>query len=138
VLVTARRSLEARRRAAADDPIALGLERRLSRHAWRVQELTGSRERRLLARSVRGLVSDLAPGRLLGASPVNRPALRPHRALLLELAERLSAVDRPVTASGILAVHRLLTSPDGPLYSREPTMDRARHIVTTTDSLEVR
>jgi hypothetical protein len=106
-----------RLRKEADSWIAAGFA---PRFRWRVEELTSRRERRSLARSVRGVVADLSPRRLPGPVPVNRVALRPHVELLLALAERLADVDRPVTAAGIVEVRRLLTDPDGPLYTREP------------------
>ena len=86
---------------------------------WRVQELTSARERARLARSLRGIVKDLSPSRLPGASPLNRAALRPHAALISELAERLDDLQRPVAAAGVVAVRRLLMHPDSPLYARE-------------------
>ena len=63
--------------AAADAWIARGYDNRSARYGWRIDELTSERERRLLGRSVRSVVPELAAGRLPGASPLNRPALRP-------------------------------------------------------------
>ena len=105
-------------RAAADRRIARGYEDADPSLAWRAQELTSARERARLARSLRGVVEDLSPSRLPGASPLNRAALRPHTSLLAELADRLDDLERPVSASGVLAVRRVLTDPDGPLYAR--------------------
>jgi len=62
---------------------------------------------------------DLSPSLLPGASPLNRVAARPHAELLGELAERLAALDRPVTPQAILEVENLLTSPGSALYARE-------------------
>lgn len=86
--------------------------------AWRVQELTSERERRRLARSVEGVVKSLSGTWMPGASPVNRVALRPYATLLVAIADRLAQTEYPVSAAGVLAVRRLLTDPDGPLYAR--------------------
>jgi hypothetical protein len=94
-----------------DDPV-------YSPVAWRVQELISPRERIRLARSVRGVLKALSAKRLPGASPLNRAALRPYAPLLAALADRLSNLEHPVRAAGVLAVRRLLTDPDGPLYAR--------------------
>ena len=117
---TARRWDTRRRlRAEADAWILRGYENRAaSRYGWRIGELTGARERRLLAGSVRAVVQQLSERRSLGAVPLNRSGLRPCRANLVALADRLEALDRPVTPSGILAVHRLLTEPGSVLYAR--------------------
>ena len=106
-----------RLRSSADAWIEQGHDSLAGWYGWRISELTAPRERRLLARSLRGVVADLASPRLTSAAPLNRVALRPHTGLLLELAERLDALERPVSAAGILAVHRLLTRPDSPLYA---------------------
>jgi hypothetical protein len=105
-------------RAAADAWIARGYENRASQYRWRIDELTSQRERTLLGRSVRRIVPELAAGRVPGALPLNRPALRPYRSELIALADRLDDLDRQVSAAGILGVHRLLTEPGSVLYSR--------------------
>jgi hypothetical protein len=109
--------------AAADAWIVRGYENRASQYAWRIDELTSQRERRLLGRSVRRIVPELAAGRRPGASPLNRFALRPFRSELIALADRLDDFERPVSAAGILGVHRLLTEPGSVLYSR-PSFDK--------------
>ncbi|MGD0715006.1 MAG: hypothetical protein ABSB24_12610 [Gaiellaceae bacterium] len=143
-LVLAAQRWEERRRAcaAADAWIARGYENRASRYGWRIKELTSWRERRLLGRSVRSIVPELAAGRLPGASPLNRGALRPHRAELIALADSLDDVGRPVSAAGILAVRRLLTEPDSVLYARPFFDGQPRNIGAELgailDRLEVR
>ena len=122
-----------RDRREADAWIAAGWG---SRVAWRVEELTSRPERRLLARSLRGAVSDLSPGRLAGASPMNRIALRPHASLLAAVAERLADPERPVAATDVLAVHELLTSPDSVLYTHDD-VDVRRELTSVLDALEV-
>jgi hypothetical protein len=83
----------------------------------RAQAPPSARDRLRLARSVRAVVKDLSASRLPGASPLNRVALRPHAPLLTALADCLADLERPVDAAGVLAVRRLLTDPDGPLYA---------------------
>ncbi len=95
------------------------------------------RERRELGRSVRGIVKALSPRRLPGASPLNRVALRPYCAQLIELADRLDDLERPVSTSGMRAVRRLLTDPDGVLYARQATCDIGRELARVTTHLEV-
>jgi hypothetical protein len=91
---------------------------------WRAHELTSDRHRLALARAVARTERDLSPALLPGASPLNRVAARPHAELFRLLADRLSALDRPVTPQAVLEVEELLTSPDSPLYTRE----RARQL----------
>jgi hypothetical protein len=124
-LVQAVRRWDARRhlRAEADAWILRGYENRAaSRYGWRIDELTGPRERRLLGNSVRAIVAQLSERRLSGAVPLNRIGLRPCRSDLVALADRLEAVERPVSPSGILAVQRLLTEPGSVLYT-SPSFD---------------
>jgi hypothetical protein len=107
-----------RLRAEADAWITRGYENRAgSRYGWRIEDLTGIRERRLLGKSVRAVVAQVSERRLPGAAPLNRVALRPCRAELSALADRLEAFDQPVSPSGILGVHRLLTEPGSVLYT---------------------
>jgi len=81
------------------------------------EELTSRRARHKLARSARGIVGDLSPRFLPGASPLNRPLVRPHADLLLVLADRLDRDQRPVSLRGMLAVRQLLQDPSSPLYA---------------------
>jgi hypothetical protein len=103
-------------RGLADDWIRAGREARPNRFDWRIRQLTAPGERRLLARSLRRVVADLAPGAHPEIAP-NREALRPHLDRLEMLAERLDDTERPVSAAGILAVRDLLTDPHSPLFS---------------------
>ena len=119
-LVQAVRRWEGRRRlrAEADEWILRGYQNRgASRFGWRIDELTGARERRLLGNSLRAVVAQLSERRLPGAVPLNRIGLRPCRAELVALADRLEALDRPVSPYGILTVQRLLTEPGSVLYA---------------------
>jgi len=86
---------------------------------WRGLELTSARKRLQLARSLAGVVDELrGPVRLPGASPLNRSALRPHEQELSALAERLAALDCPVTESGMRFAHELVADGGSPLYDR--------------------
>jgi hypothetical protein len=119
-LLQASRRWDARRRlrAEADAWIERGYENRAaSRYGWRIDELTSGRERRLLGHSLRAVVAQLSERRSLGAVPLNRSGLRPCRSNLVALADRLEALERPVSPSGILAVQRLLTEPGSVIYA---------------------
>ncbi len=74
---------------------------------WREAELTSERKRKALARSLRHVVRELEGGVLPGAVPLNRFAARPHVDLIRALSERLAALERPVTAQGMLLARRL-------------------------------
>jgi len=67
---------------------------------------------------------------------MNRIALRPHASLLAAVAERLADPERPVAATGVLAVHELLTSPDSVLYTHDD-VDVRRELTSVLDALEV-
>ena len=123
-----------RLRRAADAWIARGYEGRATWYAWRIAELTASRERRLLARSLRGVISELSDSRIERLSPLNRKELRPHQQLIGQLSRRLDDFDRPVSAAGILAVNQLLTNPSSALYRRG--RDVAASLRETIDRLE--
>jgi hypothetical protein len=129
-------------RAAADSWIERGYESPASRYGWRIDELTCVRERRMLACTVRDIVPELSPRRLAGPVPLDRAGLRPHRALLIALADRLDDLARPVSAAGILGVHHLLTEPDSVLYAHYHHHERPRDagdtLAATLDRLEVR
>jgi hypothetical protein len=128
-----------RRRNSADAWIEQGHDSPAAWYGWRIAELTAPRERRLLARSLRSVVADLSSRRFASAVvPLNRRALRPYAGLLAELAERLDALERPVSAAGMLRVQRLLTLPDSPLYAGGAADDRARTIRAALDRLERR
>ena len=107
-----RRSWLARAKARRD------ADRWLRVFAWRTAELTSARERRVLARSLRGVVSDVrAPRSTFSASPLNRRGLRPYVAEIESLADLVGALDRPVTGAGIVLVRDLLTDGGSPLYT---------------------
>ena len=113
ILIRRRADLELRREPRPYGPSSFA--------QWRACELTSDRHRLALARSVTRTEHDLSPALLPGASPLNRVAARRHLALFGQLAQRLSALDRPVTPQAVLQVEELLTSPESPLYARERT-----------------
>ena len=86
--------------------------------AWRVAELTTARERRLLARSLRGIVkASTARTPAVSAMPLDRRGVREHAPSLVELANHLEDLDRAVTGAGVLLVRDLLRDGSGPLYT---------------------
>jgi hypothetical protein len=97
---------------------------------WREAELTSDGNRKRLARALEQAVAELE-GRLLpGPVPLSRAA-RGHGDHIRELADRLAAVDRPVTARGMLLAEDFVTDGFGsPLYvpehaeALEPTVGR--------------
>src|SRR5262245_48855269 len=82
---------------------------------------TRSRRRLRLAHSLEGVVHDVEEPEglhLTGASPLNRVGLRPYRAELEALAERLGDLDKPASATGLRLVDRFLADGGSPLYDR--------------------
>jgi hypothetical protein len=119
---TPRRSWFARARARRDADRWLRIsDGRWESHpafAWRTAELTSARERRVLARSLHGIVGDVtAPRSPFSASPLNRRGLRPHTAEIKSLADLVGDLDRPVSGAGIVLVRDLLTDGGSPLYT---------------------
>lgn len=90
---------------------------------WREAELTSERHRKVLARSLRFVIRELEGRVLPGPVPLNR-AVRSHVESIRALAERLAALERPVTAQGILLVEDFVTDGFGsPLYVPERAAD---------------
>lgn len=103
---------------------------------WRTGELTSERSRRVLAKALRGVVSELDSRRLPGSSPLNRSGARPHAGLIQALADRVGDLERPVSARGILLVEDLVTDGWGPLYARNRVGEigaSLRRCLTTLD-----
>jgi len=125
-------------RRSADRELRLGKQSYLQPGAlaWRAAELTSPRHRLSLARAVARTERDLSPKTLPGASPLNRVALRPHIDLLRELADRLRALDRPASASGVLQVEELLTSSESPFYARERADEARAALLACLEALE--
>ncbi len=141
-LAVRRASERGKRRAVADEWIALGHDGLAARYGWRLEELRSPRERKLLAGSLRSVVREVGARPTYVRSLINRRALFPHRGLLVALANRLADLERPVSASGVVAVQRLLTLPHSPLYARPepdgPSRDTGAELGAILDRLEVR
>lgn len=90
------------------------------RTAWRSAELTAPKNRVGLARAVQRLLRSADARYLPGATPLNRIAVREHADTLRALAERLSALESPVGARGVLLLDRLLKDGYGPFYVSYP------------------
>jgi hypothetical protein len=135
--LTSRRALRRARRAADAEIEALPGNAPL-RLAWRVDELVSPKNRLDLAHSLRSLVADAGSRYLPSASPVNRAAVRAESARLLAVAERLSVLERPVSARGVVRVDRLLTDGSGPLYDREREDELIPYLDSTLGALERR
>ena len=104
---------------------------------WRAAELASARERRLLARSLNGIVRELDANRLPGSSPLNRIALRPHADRIAAIADRLAQLERPVAVLGILLIHDLLSDGGSPLYDRRRVEEISGTLASILDALEV-
>lgn len=119
------RVLAYRRRAAlrqnADRRIVLG-----DSIPWRERELTSLKRRGQLARSLNGLVRELANETLPGASPVNRIAARPQIRLLRELAGVLEDGTKGICARGMILLDELLVDAGSPLYDRSRAAELER------------
>jgi hypothetical protein len=102
-----------RARSEADYWIRHGFD---SRFQWRVDELTTPRERKLCARSLRGVLGELAGTKLPGSAPLRTNQLRPHIGRLEAIEARLLD-ESPVSAVGMLAVNEFLTSPASCLFA---------------------
>lgn len=103
---------------------------------WRCAELTAPAARVRTARSVSRLVRELESPTLPGASPVNRIAARESLHLLRQLADRLSALERPVEARGVLQASWLLVDGASPLYDRGEAHSLPRALSRALAALE--
>ena len=93
-------------------------------YSWRAEQLCSPRERRLLARTLRG-VGQMAFERPRGRrQPLYLPAVREHRESVDLLAETLERVEEPVTPAGMLRVVDLIVDGAGPLWgtTRDATL----------------
>ena len=98
---------------------------------WRAAELMSPRERRITARSLRGLVEELDGKALPGAVPLLHSRVRPHVPALSAIASRIGDIAQPVTPKGMLLVRDLLSHGVSPLCARqnaEQLPDRLRAI----------
>jgi hypothetical protein len=127
-----------RRRAEADAWILQAGGAFADRRAWRVAELTSPKERRALARSLRGVRLDSTRAPVVGAAAVNRAQMHPHARELEELAERVGDLENPISAYGVLRLRWLLTSPGSPVYAPSwPRGETASELSSIRASLEL-
>jgi hypothetical protein len=111
-----------RRRRAADEWLLWGATVRPSSAllSRRAAELTSTRVRSTLARSLGGIERELRQASLPGPVPLNTRALRLHVGLVRALQQRLEDSTLPVSVRGMVLADRLLTEPGSPLYSPAP------------------
>lgn len=102
---------------------------------WRADELRDPRERRLLARALRGVLRDVEAPPLLMLMPANRPAVRANRAVIADLASLLAAVERPIDPRGAARISLLLARADSPLYDPAGADALHRELVVARRSL---
>jgi hypothetical protein len=106
--------------------------------AWRTAELTSSRERRMLARSLRGIVADVqAPVWGFSASPLNRRGLVSYVDEIEALADRIGDFEQPVAAAGIVLVRDLLSNGGSPLYTGGNVADLPNTLSRIRSALDV-
>jgi hypothetical protein len=85
----------------------------------RTNGVVSARQRRSLERSLRGIVRNLDPSFLPGASPLNRAGLRLYVPEIQALADRVGDLERPASRRGLDLVRTLLTDGGSPLYDRD-------------------
>jgi hypothetical protein len=85
-------------------------------YSWRVAELLSGRERRALARSLRGLVRQVTSRLPDRNGLVVRSRVVPHIDVLLDIAERLEDRSTSVRPAGIIALRHVLCDTESPLY----------------------
>jgi hypothetical protein len=137
-----RRSWFARARARGDADrwlrASAGRSQSHPAFAWRTAELTSSRERRMLARSLRGIVADVqAPVWGFSASPLNRRGLVSYVDEIEALADRVGDFQQPVAAAGIVLVRDLLSDGGSPLYTGGNVADLPSTLSRIRSTLDV-
>lgn len=86
---------------------------------WRASDLVSSRNRRILARTLRSIEAEAVEPRVPTSSPINRRGIRPHLDVVHALAAKVGALDEPVNPRGMVLVERLICNGFGPLYLRD-------------------
>ena len=103
----------------------------------RANELTSDKNRRRLARLCQRFLTELDNPRCR-AYATNRTALRAHRALLAQLAQRLADPNTPVSPRGVILTQHALLDGAGPLfnpahaYELGPALTRALEALDST------
>src|SRR5262249_37018995 len=128
------------RRKLADDWLLWGAAVRPSAQllTWRANELTSRRQRASLARGLVRIEREATGEVRPGPPPLNEIALRDHSHPLVDLTAHPRAPSRPVTATGLLLVDRLLRDPWSPIYSVVPEDQLVDSLQLALDALEGR
>ena len=105
---------------------------------WRADELRDPRERRLLSRALWGVLRDVEAPPTLMLLPANRRAVRANRAVIVELAARLAAVEQPVDPGAVARVRLLLVRSGSPLYDPAGGDALGRELAVALRSIEPR
>lgn len=107
-----------------------------AKYEWRARDLTSAGHRRRLAHTLR-LIDESAQERpLMRRRPLDLTAARHHRHAVRTLAERLEALDEPVTPAGMLRVRALLSDGASPLYGMTKCDELGDEIAVTLSLLE--
>jgi hypothetical protein len=127
-------------RAALDRQIAAGRPyKSTAALSLRAQQLTESRTRLQIARSLRAIVEYAdyrATHRVISSVVVEPAAVRSARHPILGLAERLEGSD-PVSPVGVASAHRMLTDGLSPLFNRNSERTVTQEIWNVQDALGV-
>ena len=107
---------------------------------WTIRngDVSSTRRRRSLARSLDGVVRSLDPKRLPGASPLNRAGLAPYAGEIRRLADRVGDLDRPASRHGLELVRNLLCDGGSPLYDRDRVHELPSTVRNIVRALNVR
>ncbi|MES1247234.1 MAG: hypothetical protein ABUS54_06140 [Actinomycetota bacterium] len=81
------------------------------------------------------MLDELDPGKLPGASPLRRPALRANEATLRSIAGRVGG-SRPISPRGVLLTLALLRDGASPLYSDQAELLLPRALARVLGALE--
>ncbi len=84
--------------------------------SWRAGELVSAGNRRIIARSLRAIVTECETGPVR-LTILNRRGVRQHLDLIRPLAERVGKLEQPVSARGMALIEHLLCDGFGPLYA---------------------
>jgi hypothetical protein len=105
--------------AELDEALAAGADPLASEQMlWRAQQLTEPHHRLEFAETIQRILAEVArggPQMLPGPQIIRRDVIKPNRALLMILAERLRG-DGPLALCGLAMVELLLRYGDSPLY----------------------
>jgi hypothetical protein len=128
-----------RARAVADEWLLWGAVPRDSSPllAKRAAELTSERNRRVLAGRCRRFIAELGDPRCR-AYAINRGVMREHYRSLVDLAERLEDVSRPIPPAGVVLTERLLSDGAGPFYDAARADELGPALAAALEALDPR